>query len=122
MKPPSGFSLDAVRIARERKRGVWPERVATDYLDRWATEKPRATAIVGWELEGERETRLTYGELARESARFAAALEASGVQRGDVVSFQMPSRWQFVALYLATVRLGAAANPLMPIFRSRELG
>ncbi len=122
MRPLPGFRLDEQRIARERARGIWPERVATDYLDRWAAEKPRATAIVGRELEEERETRLTYGELARESARFAAALEASGVRRGDVVSFQMPSRWQFVALYLATVRLGAVANPLMPIFRSRELG
>ena len=38
-----------------------------------------------------------------------------------MVSFQLPNRWQFVALYLATVRLGAVANPLMPIFRAREL-
>ncbi len=118
---PDGFLLDEARIARERGRGVWPERVATDYLDAWAAAKPRATAIVGWQLEEEREARLTYGELAAASARFAAALQASGVERGDVVSFQMPSRWQFVALYLATVRLGAVANPLMPIFRSREL-
>ena len=40
---------------------------------------------------------------------------------GDVVSFQLPNWWEFVALYLATVRLGAVANPLMPIFRRREL-
>ena len=122
MRPIEGLRLEPARIAQERRRGVWPDRVASDYLDRWAAEKPRATAIVAWQVEEERETRLTYGELARESARFAAALEANGVGRGDVVSFQMPSRWQFVALYLATVRLGAVANPLMPIFRSRELG
>jgi cyclohexanecarboxylate-CoA ligase len=122
VKPLEGFLLDEARIAREQRRGVWPGRVATDYLDRWAAEKPQAAAIVGWELEEEHETRLTYAELARASARFAAALEAGGVRRGDVVSFQLPSRWQFVALYLATVRLGAVANPLMPIFRSRELG
>ena len=121
-QPLDGFVLDEARIARERARGVWPERVATDYLDRWAEEKPHAPALVGWELESERETRLTWSELASWTARMAAALERGGVRRGEVVSFQLPSTCPFVALYLATVRLGAVANPLMPIFRARELG
>jgi cyclohexanecarboxylate-CoA ligase len=43
------------------------------------------------------------------------------VGRGDVVSFQLPNCWQFVAAHLACVRLGAVSNPLMPIFRHREL-
>jgi cyclohexanecarboxylate-CoA ligase len=122
MKPIDGFMLDEARIARERARGVWPDRVATDYLDRWAAERPQASAVVAWQLEDESETRLDYRQLANRVARTARALERAGVRRGDVVSFQMPNRWQFVALYLAAVRLGAVANPLMPIFRSRELG
>jgi cyclohexanecarboxylate-CoA ligase len=121
MRPVDGFLLGAERIARERARGVWPGRVATDYLDRWAREKPDATAIVSWRLEDEREKRLTFAELAASAARAAAALEQAGVGEGDVVSLQLPSCWQFIVLYLATVRLGAVANCLMPIFRSREL-
>ncbi len=121
MKPLDGFLLDEARIARERARGIWPERVATDYLDRWAAQKPQATALVAWQLEEEREKRLTYRELAACTARAAGILEGAGVRQGDVVSFQLPSCWQFVVLYLATVRLGAIANPLMPIFRQREL-
>ena len=116
-----GFLLDEARIRRERERGIWPQRVATDYLDRWVAQKPEATALVSWRLEEERETRLSYRELAQRVALAAGALERAGVQRGDVVSFQLPSWWEFVALYLATVRLGAVANPLMPIFRQREL-
>ena len=116
-----GFVLDAARIAREKARGVWPGRVATDYLDRWAAEKPHASALVAWRLDEESETRLSWGELAARVARFARALERAGVRAGDVVSFQLPSWWEFVAGYLATVRLGAVANPLMPIFRHREL-
>ena len=116
-----GACLDDARIALERARGVWPQRVATDFLDRWVAEKPDATALVAWRLEEERETRLTWRELARRTALAAGALERAGVRRGDVVSFQLPSWWEFVALYLATVRLGAVANPLMPIFRHREL-
>ena len=116
-----GLVLDASRIARERARGIWPGRVATDYLDRWVAEKPDAPALAAWRLDEETETRLTWRELARRTAIAAGALERAGVRRGDVVSFQLPSGWEFVALYLATVRLGALANPLMPIFRHREL-
>ncbi len=116
-----GFVLDEKRIARERARGLWPERVATDYLERWAQEKPQATALVGWRLDEDRETRLTWSELADRTARLAAALERMGAGAGDVVSFQLPNWWEFVVAYLATVRLGAVANPLMPIFRQREL-
>jgi cyclohexanecarboxylate-CoA ligase len=121
LSPVDGFVLEQSRLAVEKARGVWPERVATDFLERWAAEKPDATALVSWKIEEERETRLTYRELARRTARAAHALERAGVRRGDVVSFQLPSGWEFVAIYLATVRLGAAANPLMPIFRRREL-
>jgi cyclohexanecarboxylate-CoA ligase len=116
-----GLALAEPRLAREKARGVWPGRVATDYLDRWVAEKPQATALVAWRLEEERETRFTYLDLAHRAATAAAKLERAGVRRGDVVSFQLPNWWEFVAVYLATVRLGAVANPLMPIFRQREL-
>lgn len=116
-----GFVLEASRISRERARGIWPDCVATDLLDRWVLEKPDATALVAWRLEEESEERLTWRDLARRTARAAGALERAGVRRGDVVSFQLPSWWEFIAVYLATVRLGAIANPLMPIFRQREL-
>jgi cyclohexanecarboxylate-CoA ligase len=38
-----------------------------------------------------------------------------------VVSLQLPNWWQFNALHLACARIGAITNPLMPIFRRREL-
>jgi cyclohexanecarboxylate-CoA ligase len=34
---------------------------------------------------------------------------------------QLPNWWQFTVLYLACSRVGAVLNPLMPIFREREL-
>ena len=44
-----------------------------------------------------------------------------GVGKGDVVAFQLPNWWEFTALFFACNRIGAVANPLMPIFRQREL-
>jgi len=116
-----GLALTEARLAREKSRGLWPGRVITDYLDQWVEQKPDATALVAWRTEDETEARLTWRQLARRAAAAARALADAGVQRGDVVSFQLPNWWEFVALYLATVRLGAIANPLMPIFRRREL-
>jgi cyclohexanecarboxylate-CoA ligase len=40
---------------------------------------------------------------------------------GDVVSYQLPNWWEFVALHLACLRIGAITNPMMPILRRREL-
>ncbi|HEX2940146.1 MAG TPA: AMP-binding protein, partial [Rhodopila sp.] len=51
----------------------------------------------------------------------ARGLGRLGIQRGDVISFQLPNWWQFHALHLAALRIGAVTNPLMPIFREREL-
>ena len=121
MRRPDGFRLDPQRALLERARGIWPQRVATDDLDRWAAERPQGCALVGWRLDEERETRLDWRGLAAVVARTAGALQRAGVGPGDTVSFQLPSGWEFVAVYLATVRLGAIANPLMPIFRHREL-
>ena len=38
-----------------------------------------------------------------------------------MVAFQLPNWWEFTALFYACNRIGAVANPLMPIFRQREL-
>ena len=115
-----GF-LDAERLAAERRRGIWRGRVLTDYLDELVATRPDDTALVAFREEERTTTRLTYRELASRAARVARALHRLGVRRGDVVSFQLPNWWEFVAVHLACVRLGAASNPLMPIFRHREL-
>ncbi|MBC7182653.1 MAG: AMP-binding protein, partial [Marinobacter sp.] len=53
--------------------------------------------------------------------RMAAGLAGMGIGKGDVVACQLPNWWQTTALHLACMRIGAILNPLMPIFREREL-
>ena len=65
--------------------------------------------------------RLSYGELDRRVGLIARGLASLGVGPADVVTFQLPNWWQFIALALACARIGAAANPVMPIFREHEL-
>ena len=116
-----GIQLDPRRIERERARGIWPDRILVEYLDRWVREKGNATALIGFREETGTTVRLTWSELGERVARIARGLSARGVGVGDVVSLQLPNWWEFVAIHLACLRIGAITNPLMPIFRHREL-
>jgi len=116
-----GVFLDARRMEIERSRGVWTDRVITEYFDRWVADRPDETAIIGYRDEEASTTRHTWRELDRSVGAISRGLTACGVAKGDVVSFQLPNWWQFVAVHLACVRIGAVSNPLMPIFRHREL-
>ena len=91
-----------------------------DDLDRHARERPGERAVV--EVGAGGVTReLTWSELVTETNQIAGALASLGVGTGDTVAFQLPNRIQFVTIALATLRLGAVCEPLMPIFREREL-
>ena len=83
--------------------------------------RPSRTAFVGRNSALRQEIRLTYAELGERVDKIAAGLIERGIGRGDVVAFQLPNWWEFTALFYACSRIGAVANPLMPIFRQREL-
>ena len=118
---PYGVILPPERIEAERRRGIWPDRVLTEFLDENAERYPERPAFAGENSTSGETVELGWGELRRRADRMALGLHALGVGAGDVVSFQLPNWWQFVALHLACVRLGAVTNPLMPIFRGHEL-
>jgi cyclohexanecarboxylate-CoA ligase len=105
----------------EWARTHWPQRMLTDYLDDAVSRHPDKAAIVDFNSMTGKATTLTFRQLQRIVGRMAAGLASMGVKKGTVVACQLPNWWQFVALYLACVRLGAIINPLMPIFRQREL-
>jgi cyclohexanecarboxylate-CoA ligase len=64
---------------------------------------------------------LSYGDLAAAVGRAAGMLAGLGVGQGDVVSFQLPNSLEAAIVYHATVRLGAVGNPIIPIYRGREV-
>jgi len=99
----------------------WNERLLVDYLDEAAAKVPDRVAIVDFEYGTIRQIELTFSELRRRVDQIAWSLIGLGVRRGDVVSVQLPNWWHFVAVHLACLRIGAVTNPLMPIFREREL-
>jgi len=105
-----------------RAAGYWRDETLRDHLARAVATTPERTAIVARRSETGAERRITYRELDNLATRAALALRERGVVRGDVVSFQLPNWWEFSVLHLACLKLGAISNPLMVIFRQRELG
>lgn len=113
--------LPAQRAQRMRAEGLWPDLTLDQCLQRAVMTRPGATAVVDHNSVTGRSARLSYLELGDRVTRIAAAMWKRGIRSGDVVAIQLPNWWEFVALHLACARLGAITNPLMPIFREREL-
>ncbi|WP_026291885.1 AMP-binding protein [Marinobacterium rhizophilum] len=101
--------------------GAWNNNTITYYFDLTVASTPDKPAIIGYQVEQNERKTISYGELDRIVTRMAAGLAALGIEKGEVVSCQLPNWWQTTALFLACVRIGAILNPLMPIFREREL-
>lgn len=65
---------------------------------------------------------LTWSDTRAAAERAAAGLAQVGIEAGDVVSWQLPTWLESKVLVLALARLGAIQNPLLPIYRGREVG
>ncbi|MEO6317911.1 MAG: AMP-binding protein [Acidimicrobiales bacterium] len=65
---------------------------------------------------------LTWVESKRAAERAAAGLARLGIGAGDVVSWQLPTWLEAKVLVLALARLGAIQNPMLHIYREREVG
>lgn len=116
-----GASELATRGVAMRAAGFWTDKTMDDFLADALAHMPDKTALTGYRCDQEQPTRLTYRQLSDRVNLAAQALHKMGVGHGDVVAVQMPNWWEFVVVTLACGRIGAVMNPLMHIFREREL-
>ena len=66
-------------------------------------------------------TSCTFRAFDREVERYAAALHASGVGKGDRVAVQLPKRMEVLFLHFAILSVGAITLPLNPDYRAEEV-
>jgi cyclohexanecarboxylate-CoA ligase len=70
----------------------------------------------------ESRTTLTFGEYRTKAEAAAAGLQERGVREGSIVSWILPTTNDAFVLVGALARLGAIQNPILPIYREREVG
>jgi cyclohexanecarboxylate-CoA ligase len=119
------MEFDAVLLPPRRAetiaRGWWHDRTINDDLDACVAAYPDKLALTAVRVDSGEVRRFSYRELAALADRVAVGLSRLGVGRNDVVAMQLPNWWHFSVLYLACSRIGAVLNPMMHIFREREL-
>ncbi|MCM2340902.1 cyclohexanecarboxylate-CoA ligase [Rhodoferax sp.] len=101
--------------------GFWRHQTINLFMAQALQNCPDHPAVVAYRSDAAAPVRLSYKALDKQVDRIARGLQALGVGHSDVVSWQLPNWWEFIALALACARIGAVANPVMPIFRQREL-
>jgi len=119
------MKFDTMLVEARRKEmqpsGYWHDELFTDHLDLCVAQVPDKTAIIDFNSMEQRGRRLNYREFGALVDRLAVGLAELGIEKNDIVSCQLPNWWQFGALAFACWRIGAVFNPMMPIFREREI-
>ena len=92
--------------------------IGVDVCDKWADGSGRLALIVE-APDGAR--RYTFDQLKAWSDRFAQALRAQGVDRGDRVGILLPQTLETAVAHIAIYKLGAIAVPLFTLFGTEAL-
>ncbi|WP_152362853.1 AMP-binding protein [Microlunatus speluncae] len=91
----------------------WPDlpvfNFATDWFDGLAEENPDGTAL--WVIDGDRERRLSFAELADRSVAVAHLLAELGLRRGDRLLLVLGNVAPLWEIMLGAIRLGAVIIP-----------
>lgn len=88
--------------------------MGVDVCDRYAGDKGKLALIYDRGDDGVE--KWSFSDLKRTSDRFANALRALGVERGDRVAVLLSQSPQLVIAHVATYKLGAVAVPLFTLF------
>ena len=101
--------------ARRHAVGEWGTAPLGECFARTCAARGDAMALI----DGEH--RLRFADWDRLVAAAARGLLGLGVRPGDVVAYQLPNWWEAAVVFLAAARVGAVVNPVLPMFREREL-
>jgi cyclohexanecarboxylate-CoA ligase len=95
--------------------GLWRGVLIDSYLDDAAARYPHRTAVIDADRE------VSFKELSAAVASMSAGLHRLGIAVGHVVSWMLPNWYEAIVTHHAVIRLGAISNPIVPIYRRREV-
>ncbi len=116
LKDQTVHGAKSIADARAKHRWKLPAdyHVTRDCLEQPFHAKDRV-ALYYEDDEGHSE-KYTWGQLRLASNKFANALRALGIGRGDVVAVHTPQRPETAIMHMALYRLGAIALPISQLF------
>jgi cyclohexanecarboxylate-CoA ligase len=107
------------RRPRHEAAGEWPHPPLSTLLDARVAATPDRVYLIEGLRDGGRS--FTFRDLATRAGRMAVALQKLGIGKGDVVSWQLPNWVEAAAFAVAIDRVGAVSNPIITIYREREM-
>ena len=96
--------------------GLWRPETFPEVVDQQAERQPDKVLVTDGTAT------LTYRELRDSALRLAGGLRRLGISAGDRVAVQLPSWAEFMQISVALTRVGAIMVPIMPIYRSDDVG
>ena len=112
-------------MEKHRKSGLWSETRLTDLFDANVRSNPNGIAAIDppnrEALIGGSALRLTYTELEALVTGHALRFLELGLKRDDILIAQLPNVVEFIAVYLAAIKLGIIISPAPMQFRRHEL-
>jgi acyl-coenzyme A synthetase/AMP-(fatty) acid ligase len=116
-----GRLIDMVSTPQRRQAflngGLWDASTLVRRVEEHAARRGQQIAVV--DRGGAR--RATYSQLNVDSSLVASMLLEAGVESGDVVAVQLPNWYETVVVAIGILRVGAVINPMLPIYRSKEM-
>jgi acyl-coenzyme A synthetase/AMP-(fatty) acid ligase len=103
-------------IAGFYEAGLWRPETFPEVVDQQAERHPDKVLVTDGTAT------LTYRELRDSALRLAGGLHRLGISAGDRVAVQLPSWAEFMQISVALTRVGAIMVPIMPIYRSDDVG
>src|SRR5436305_1370182 len=124
MRPPGPADRPALSRGNQRDHTALCCRASMNLHDLFAIPLRRSPdrPALRFVADGGAAVDLSYAQLFAMADRLAAGFRARGVQKGDRVAFFLGNRPEFVAAYLAVIRLGAVMVPINLAYRRRDIG
>ncbi|MDO8598125.1 MAG: AMP-binding protein, partial [Sulfuricaulis sp.] len=92
-----------------------PRASVPEAFDAACNQNPERSAIAFYGRE------IRYRELHDAANRFAAALAALGIVKGDRIALYLVNSPQFIIAYFGALKAGAVVTPISPVYTSHEV-
>ncbi|WP_188207395.1 acetate--CoA ligase [Alkalibacillus aidingensis] len=108
-----------------KKAFSWHEtgkvNIAYEAIDRHAENPNKKDQVALHFVAPDREEKLTFEDLSKQSNQFANVLKDQGIEKGDRVFMFMPRSPEFYASFLGILKVGAIAGPLFEAFMEQAV-